>query len=232
MLLVGRMRVSIPGGDMRGRLSAATIRPVGDIFEGVEVRQEFPAEGARILSVELQLATFGRENKGKLALRVERLLDDHWEELAVRTMLKRELVDCAWQVFGFAPPLEVKKGQRIALTVTADRDAANAITWWTSPGVDEDHQLLVNGVPREGYAHFSVEYVPIQGKAGYRKMRPRLWRRLTVFLDPLGQTMLVGGFLLALFCLVHLSMHAPSSHLSGSPADSKAKTPPGSSPRS
>jgi hypothetical protein len=223
--LAARLHVSIPGGQARERLSAEHIQPLTDIFEGVEVRQEFPAEGERIRSVELQLATFGRKNKGKLVLQVSRLVNGRWEELAVRTMRKRQLEDCAWQLFGFAPPLLVKQRERIALTLTANWDAANAISWWASPGVKaENLQLLVNGVPREGYAHFSVDYEPIQGKAGYRNMRPRLWRRLTVFLDPLGQAMLAGGFLLALLCFVHLSMHAPGvEHTSSAPTQREAR---------
>lgn len=217
--LAARVHVSIPGGDSRDRLSAAQIQPAAYIFDGIEVRQEFPARGTRIRSIELQLATFGRKNRGKLRLQVSGFVNGQWEELAVRTMRKRQLRDSAWQLFAFAPPLLVTQGQQIALTLTADREAADAISWWMSPGMEaENHRLLINGVPREGYAHFSVDYEPFHGKAGYRNMRARLWRRLTVFLDPLGQAMLAGGSLLALFGLVHLLVHPPGSPAISAPA--------------
>lgn len=209
-LLAARLRVSMPAAEPRGRLSAEAVQPAGQIYEGVAIRQEFPAEGTRIRSVELHLATYARQNEGAIALQVERYEHGRWKQLTVQTMEKRLLVDNAWQIFAFDPPLKVHLGEQVALTLTADLDVANAITWWISPGVrTENHQLLVNGKPRDGHANFSVEYEPVSGKAGYTKMRPRLWRRLTVFLGALGKTMLVAGSMLALFCLVHLSMHAP-----------------------
>lgn len=204
LFVASRITFTLQAGPTHER-STAEKRPVAPIYEGVSVTQEFTARGERIESVELQLATYARVNEGHVHLRVAHRVQGAWQTLATDTVLKRALVDNDYHAFVFDPPLQVKPGARVALTVTADLQQANGITWWMSPGWrPEGHTLLVNGVEQDGTAHFDVKYAKLAGRAAAESVRGAFWDRLTIFLDPPGQVLLVGGFLLALFSLVHL----------------------------
>lgn len=200
-----RLRASMPSVDSPPRQGSTEKRPIAAICEGTSVTQEFPARADRIDGVQIRLATYARVNRGNVYLQVRRKVGDAWETIARRTVAKRKLVDNAYHLFGFAPRLPVTTGQPISLTISADHDCENAITWWMSPGErPPGHKLTVNGVVQDGTAHFDVDYPPLKGRAGGPRLRGRLWKRLTVFLDPLGQLMLAGGFVVAVLALIHL----------------------------
>jgi hypothetical protein len=182
-----------------------SISPVTEIFDGIAVTQEFRAVETKITSIQLELATYARKNRGSLTVAVDRRVSGAWQELARITVEKSEIVDNAYHAFNFQPPLGVKVGQRIALTLTADGERSDAITWWSSPEWQlPEHRLFVNGKPESGTAHFRVTYDPLIGIAAGPRMRQRLWKRITIFLDVPGQIALGSGFLMALFAFVHL----------------------------
>jgi hypothetical protein len=207
-LLVCRLHVTFGGDARHGRAEPAREvekRPVARIHEGVSVTQEFPARGDGIAAVEIRLATYAKVNNGHVQLTVAHQVSGKWQVLATDTVLKRVLIDNAYHPFVFDPPLKVSAGERIALTITSDLGPEDAITWWMSPGwAPARHRLLVNGVEQDGTAQFDVAYAAPTGPAAEAAVRDTLWTRLTLFLDPPGQLMLLGGFSLALFGLVHL----------------------------
>lgn len=179
---------------------AAGHRPIAPVTEGVQVRQEFQALDERIAEVQLELATYARENAGTIELRVEAQEAGGWRRLGKRTARKSKIVNDAWRSFVFSPALAVRKGQPVALILTADNGLENAITWYMAPDFrPPGTRLLLNGVEQAGTASFRVGYQVKAGRAG-----GPMWPRLTIFLGPLGQGMLVFGLLLALFALVHL----------------------------
>lgn len=197
LLLLGLLPVSIPTGDDTTVPGGPALQPVGGIFDGITVTQRFPAAGAEISAIALQLATYRRVNAGALDLTVYAETAGEWRPIAGRTTSKELVKDNAYHTFTFSPPLVVRKDQPLALEVRADGDAGQAVSWWMNPAwAPEGFQLLVNGQPQPGTGRFTVQYARRSGPL--IMLLPRFWDRLTVFLDPLWQIVLALGFGLAL----------------------------------
>ena len=201
------------------RTPATATVPSTPIIGGVEIVQQFPATGAPIAAIEVQLATYKRVNVGIVQLMVRAMQGDQWETLATKTIAKDQLHDNAFQAFTFSPPIVVKAGTRLAIAVTADGDTSQAISWWIDPNLPQPvaiadgnadsnalsdyarsnsqrlgYQLLVNGIPQPGMAVFSIVYAQESGPL--ITIMPELWKRLTIFLDPLWQALLLLGLVM------------------------------------
>jgi hypothetical protein len=175
------------------------------ISNGVFVRQVARASGESIQSISLKLATYQRQNTGNATLRVEKKVGERWVVLSSKSFPKRNLVDNAFKKLTFHPALKIKPGQPFALTLSADGDVGQAITWWILPGFrPRGYQLLINGSQRAATAHFAVGYRAVSSPV-YRQL-PRLWKRATAFHKPSGKAVLAFGIAGALVCFVHLML--------------------------
>ncbi len=182
--------------------ATATV-PSTPLIQGVEVIQQFPVTGAPITAIAIQLATYKRVNVGTVQLTVRVMRGGYWQVLAVRTIAKEQLKDNAFQSFEFSPALLTRPDEILAVVVAADQDNSQAISWWIDPTLSEaSYQLLVNGMPQPGMAVFSIAYVQKSGPV--ITLLPDLWQRLTIFLDPLWQVLLLLGLALGIVPLVWL----------------------------
>lgn len=180
---------------------AAPPRPIGAIFGGGTVAQEFPAAGTEITEAALVLATYQRDNSGTIQVMVQAQANGQWQTLGSRTVRKASLRDNVLNAVTFDPPLAVKRGQSLRIVLQADGSEQNAITWWINPSYQRPgFALSRDGESVPGAAQFQISYGRRTGRlAG---MIGPLWTRATLFLDTLwrvvlaaGLLMLAGGFL-------------------------------------
>lgn len=182
------------------------IHPIGGLYNGITAQQRFPANGARIPSIALFLGTYQRENHGSLKVTIQADAAGTWQDLATRTVDEAAIKDNAYQTFDFSPTITVRKGQTLQLLVTADGDANNAVTWWVNGSWQPDgYALFYNGKPQAGAARFIVSYTAASGHL-FEVVGP-FWQRLTVFLDPLWQIVLVFGLCILAGSLVLLGRY-------------------------
>ncbi|MDQ6832307.1 MAG: hypothetical protein M3008_02810 [Chloroflexota bacterium] len=182
------------------------IHPIGGLYSGITAQQQFPANGARVRSIALFLGTYLRENHGVLKVTVQADAAGIWQDVATRTVDKAAIKDNAYQTFDFSPAVTVRKGQALRILVTADGDANNAVTWWVNGSVQpEGYSLVYNGMPQEGTARFIVSYATASGPL-FTVIGP-FWQRITVFLDPLWQIVLVFGLCVLAGSLVLLGRY-------------------------
>lgn len=171
-------------------------RPVGAIAQGVTVEQQFPAPREEIQAVSILLVTYQRANVGTLRLTLQAESGGQWRSLATQSVRKEALRDNAYHTFTFSPPVALRDARQLALTLQSDSTSDNAISWWANgtwrpPGF----LLLVNGEPQPGAAVFKLTYKERSGRLWW--MAPYLWQRVTIFLDPFWQGMLLFGLGLA-----------------------------------
>jgi hypothetical protein len=185
--------VSIPTAD-GFRTPAGTTPPVASpaIFAGLTLMQQFPAAGGTIQSIALQLATYKRVNAGEITVTIRALRDGQWVQLGEQTIAKASLRDNAYQAFRFSPPIATNAGELLSITIRADGDAQQSISWWLNPTLQlPQYQFYANGGPQQGTAFYSISYVPRSGPL-VTLLAP-IWSRLTIFLDPIWQAVLLGG---------------------------------------
>ncbi len=164
----------------------------GPIDSNALAVQQFLADGRDIRTVSVLLATYLRTNHGGVSLTVASLNGNQWTTLGTLVADKATLQDNAFQTYRFVPPLPVAPHQPVRITLAADGDPNNAITWQTSADVRPvGYSLHVNGKEQPGSARFHVEYAGKSGRVG-QLIRP-MWQRLTIFLDPLWQVVLIVG---------------------------------------
>ena len=84
--------------------------PVGELVQGMEVRQPFTAPGDEILSVSMLLSTYQRENTVQV---VVELVDSGGLVLAHTELNGTEIVDNAVREIPFVQPVSVKPGWEI-----------------------------------------------------------------------------------------------------------------------
>ena len=154
--------------------------PVGELVQGVEVRQPFSANGDEIRSVSLLLSTYDRMNSSHLTVQIE---DESGTVLGSRVINAEEIADNSVWNIAFNPAISVERDQRCYLVLfSEDAMPGNAVTaWWGNTvsaartevalNVPEDEQVRVNGVAAEGklccafqdreYLWFGTVYWPI-----------------------------------------------------------------------
>ncbi len=204
MVALSRLRVLLPQHD-EDPSPTMLDEPGMEIHEGLSVSQEFIAEDDNITGITLMLATYGRENPGTLKLEVAKRRKRKWLPLTTVTLEKRLLADNAYRTFSFPEPLDVRIGDKILLTLSADGPLSSAITWRVYPELElPGYRMRVGEEVIPGTAAFKVTYFGAAGRVGGPNMRGRVWKRITVFLHAPGQLLLGAGFLLALFGFVAL----------------------------
>lgn len=237
LVAIGLLPASLPTEDPIGTLAIARgegvyatpvpgataipPRPIGGVFAGVTVAQEFPTTGTAIAAVSLVLATYQRANSGTMQVMMQARTGGQWQTLGSRTVEKTTLQDNVLNAVTFDPPLAVKRGQTIRIVLQADGDVRNAISWWLDPSYQRPgFALFLNGDPLPGTAQFEVSYARASGRlAG---MIGPVWSRVTVFLDPFWRIVLVVGTLVLLGSFFALGRYLPDraaapSHTNASP---------------
>lgn len=218
LVVIGLLPVSLPteddtttqailqgdGGD------APPPRPVGEIFAGVTVAQEFPATGTEISAAALLLATYQRVNSGTIQVMLQTQANGQWQTLGSQTVEKAKLRDNMPHTVTFDPPLVVKRGQIMRIVLQADGNEQNAITWWIHPSSPRPgFALILNGDPQPGVAEFQISYARASGRL--IELIDPLWARMTVFLDPLWRAILAVGILVLLGSLFMLGRYLPGT---------------------
>ncbi len=179
-----------------GGSNATTERPIGGLYRGTDAKQLFPAAGAPIRSIALFLGTYKRENHGTLRVTLQVNAAGRWQDLATRTVNETDIKDNAYHTFAFSPALTVPKGEMLQILVAADGSPNDAVTWWVDGNVQpEGYALFYTGERQEGTARFLVAYKAESGRL-FQVIGP-VWRRLTIFLSPLWQIVLVFGLCIA-----------------------------------
>ena len=199
LMAIGLLPVSLPTEDDTNTLAipqgnGVTAKPIGAIFTGITVAQEFPVTGTAISAVALVLTTYERVNSGTIQVILQTPVNGQWQPLGSRTMQKANLQDNALNTVTFDPPLVVKPGQIVGIVVQSDGDDSNAISWWMN-ALDQrpGFALFLNGDPLPGTAQFQISYARASGRLV--GMIGPVWTRATIFLDPLWRVVLVVGIL-------------------------------------
>ncbi|MGI8857783.1 MAG: hypothetical protein ACR2JW_18765 [Thermomicrobiales bacterium] len=187
-------------------LGAAGTRPIGGLYGNIAAKQQFPAAGERIHSVALFLGTYRRTNRGDFQVAIQTNVAGEWKDLATRVVDKAGVTDNAYYTLTFSPPLLVAKGQPLQIVLTSADGAGDAITWWIDTSWQpQGYALAYKDTPQPGTALFLVSYAPDSGRL-FQTLGP-VWRRLTIFLDPLWQVVLILGFCVLAGSFVLLGRH-------------------------
>jgi len=191
IIAAGFLPVSLPAGDTVVP-AGGIMRPVGEIAAGVTVTEQFPAAANAIASISLFLATYQRVNRGTLRITLLAERDGQWQQEAVRQVDTATLGDNAYYTLAFSPPLPLTKGQPVRITLQSDSRPGASVTWWRNPEEQRQGYLLtMNGHALPGNAVFQVSYAPESGRLF--AMIGEIWKRGTVFLNPVWQGTLILG---------------------------------------
>lgn len=137
-------------------------QPVGEIVQGVEVRQPFVAQADELLSLSLRISTYGRDNSCHLQLAIVNDID---EILACTEISGQYVIDNTINNAIFAEPVQLKQGENYSLVISSpDGAPGNALTVWfgntvttarleIAKQIAPERQLLLNGQPLDGELH-------------------------------------------------------------------------------
>lgn len=171
--------------------------PIGELVQGMEVRQPFTAVADEILSVDMLLSTYARENTARVTVGI---VDESGLTLAQTEVTGAEIEDNAVRTIFFVQPVKVTPGARYALVLTSpDGTSGNAVTAWQGNAmstaraevpVEITDPLLVNGEARGGMLHFSF------------RMRSYLWLGTYYWYFALAVGLLLAGYCVYLCLMV------------------------------
>lgn len=140
--------------------------PIGEIVQGMEIRQPFIAQFDEITGVHLRLSTYGRVNTSHLVVNI---MDAWGNVLAQEVLSGEEIEDNALRKIFFAQPALLNQGDWYAVVLTSpDGSYGNAVTAWqgntmsaarTEIPVDipEGQNLYITGVPQENMLHVVLQ---------------------------------------------------------------------------
>lgn len=138
--------------------------PIGELVQGMEIRQPFVAEADEISTVSMLLSTYARENTCSVLVSI---VDKNGEILGQTRLPAAEIEDNVTRTIPFAQPVAVTPRGRYALVLTSpDGVPGNAITAWQGSTISTakaeipieiTERLLVNDEVREGMLHFSFQ---------------------------------------------------------------------------
>jgi hypothetical protein len=176
----------------------ATMVPVGEITRGITVRQQLPAPGTALSSVSLLLGTYRRTLPGSLEITIEIVdRDGRWIPISRTSVALTQIPDTAPYTLTFSPPLPIPPTEHLAIALSSDALQGEAIVWWAAPTwTKSGYQLFVNQQMVASNAIMTANYAGIQGPL--LTMLPAIWQRITVFLDPLWQGMLLVALIIGI----------------------------------
>ena len=176
----------------------ATMMPGGEIARGMTMRQQLPAPGTALSSVTFLLGTYHRTLSGSLEIAVEIAdRDGRWIPISRTSVALSQIPDTAPYTLTFSPPLPIPPTEHLAIALSSDAPPAEAATWWTAPTwAKAGYQLFINDQLHTGNAIMTAGYANAQGPL--LNMLPTIWQRITAFLDPLWQIMLLLALILGI----------------------------------
>jgi hypothetical protein len=191
--VIACLPVRIAGGD---DISVTRARePVAPIVSNVTVSQEFPAKGRAIRSLGLFVSSYGSSKRGTFQVTVDSQDSGRWQPRTSERIPVASLGDTSSDayVLTFAQPLAVTMDQPVRISVQlSDADPASAITWWSNSDITHDgYPARVNGKQQMGILCFTVSYQPTSARL-IQLLGPA-WRRVTIFLNPAWQSVLLLG---------------------------------------
>ena len=137
--------------------------PIGELVQGMEIRQPFVAAAEEIRSVDMRLSTYQRVNSVRVLVSI---VDVDQAVLAQAELSGADIEDNAVRTIPFAQPAQVTPGKRYELVLASpDGAPGNAITAWQGSTistaraefpVEITERLLVDGAAREGMLHYSL----------------------------------------------------------------------------
>lgn len=140
--------------------------PVGELVQGMNVRQPFIAQADELSAVSMLLSTYARENTSHLEVSIE---DVQGEILAEAVVPAADIEDNIVRTISFVEPALLRKGAEYALVLTSpDGQPGNAITPWMGSTMmagrgevalelPRDKQLEVNGAVTGKILHFQLQ---------------------------------------------------------------------------
>ncbi len=157
----------IAGGQLRFREErtdcVSASEPIGELVQGMEIRQPFVAAAEEIRSVDMRLSTYQRVNSVRVLVSI---VDGDQAVLAQAELSGADIEDNAVRTIPFAQPAQVTPGKRYELVLTSpDGVPGNAITAWQGSTistaraelpVEITERVLVDGAAREGMLHYSL----------------------------------------------------------------------------
>jgi len=128
----------------------------GEVTKGRTFEQTFVAKGRTLEAVDLQFATFARQNSGLLLLEV---LDQSDHEIARLERALDGIKDNAWEVFQLNDA-KLHKGATYRLRLTSPTgQTGNAIVWWASrQNSYRGGEAIVDGVREPTDFAFRLEF--------------------------------------------------------------------------
>ena len=137
--------------------------PIGELVQGMEIRQPFVAAAEEIRSVDMRLSTYQRVNSVRVLVSI---VDGDQAVLAQAELSGADIEDNAVRTIPFAQPAQVTPGKRYELVLASpDGAPGNAVTAWQGSTistaraelpVEITERLLVDGAAREGMLHYSL----------------------------------------------------------------------------
>lgn len=132
-----------------------SVEPIGEITNDVRIEQQFHVNSNIIQKINIKLATYGRENKGNIFIKLINV--DSKEELYNQTVDISTVEDGKYLSLNIDKKFGDIKNKPLELIITSNvEDRNNAITIWSGKE-DGDSSLLINGQLSENTLTFSVE---------------------------------------------------------------------------
>lgn len=205
LLLAAGLAVGIAGVAWVSRLAVTrqpshTV-PAGELVAGRCFGQTFQADFSGLHRIEVLLATYARENRGPVRLRVSETPEG--EALATVEIDARSVKDNAFHAFAF-PPIEDAAGRRFFFCLEApEATSGNALTVWRADfDAYAGGQAIIDGEPVPGDLAFILHYrAPASEvwsalKPSIRAYSPLLWRTRYLMAGVAGAWIMGVGWLL------------------------------------
>lgn len=118
--------------------------------------QSFPAKDRYLRKVHLGLATFARQNQGKLRIEI---INSTGESIVWQEKDLQDIRDNSWLSISFKP-VELRTGELYAIRISStDSRPGNAITWWASKSdTYPEGKALVDGAAQDADFLFKVVF--------------------------------------------------------------------------
>lgn len=132
-----------------------SVQPIGEITSNVKIEQLFYVNSDIIQKINIKLATYGRENKGTMYIKLINI--NSKEELFNETVDISQVEDGKYLSLNINKKFKDIKNKPLELIITSNvDDINNAITIWSGKE-DGNSPLFINGVLNENTLTFSVD---------------------------------------------------------------------------
>jgi hypothetical protein len=227
LIVLAFLPVSLPEGDdlavSRGK------QPAGQITNGTVISQEFVSTGTSVTSLGLLLGSDERAEAGAVRVTLEAQRDGQWQMLASETAQEGDQRGATFGTIAFSPPLAVTINQPLRITAQSSPADTRPVTWWVSTGFARDgFALSVNGSRRDDTLCFTIAYGRASGRL-VQMLKP-VWQRISIFLNPGWQVMLLFGFALIAAGLMAIAWHLFGGSGDPPPDPLMGTDPPGPAP--